>query len=137
MIVCDTGPLVAVLNKNDAHHRRCLDLLETHRGPLLVPSPVLAEVSYFLETRVGPDAEAAFLESIANQEIELVELTRADLLRMAELVRKYADFPLGAVDAAVLAVAERLEINEVATLDLRHFSAVRTRHPVPLRLLPG
>ncbi|WP_433727505.1 type II toxin-antitoxin system VapC family toxin [Nocardia sp. CA-129566] len=102
-----------------------------------MPSPVLAEVCYFLETRVGPQAEAIFLESIANQEIELVELTRADLSRMAELVRKYSDFPLGAVDAAVLAVAERLEVAEVATLDLRHFSAVRTRHPSPLRLLPS
>ncbi|WP_216917736.1 type II toxin-antitoxin system VapC family toxin [Nocardia noduli] len=137
MIVCDTGPLVAVLNKNDADHQRCLDLLETHPGPLLVPSPVLAEVCYFLETRVGPQIEAAFLESIAANEIELVELTRTDLQRMAELVRKYADFPLGAVDAAVLAVAERLGVREVATLDLRHFSAVRTRHSTPLRLLPN
>ncbi|MEU1549335.1 PIN domain-containing protein [Nocardia sp. NPDC005745] len=92
-----------MLNKNDADHRRCLDLLETHPGPLLVPSPVLAEVCYFLETRVGPSTEATFLESIANDEIELIDLTRTDLLRMAELVRKYADFPLGAVDAAVLA----------------------------------
>ncbi|WP_433757170.1 type II toxin-antitoxin system VapC family toxin [Nocardia sp. CA-135398] len=136
MIVCDTGPLVAVLNENDSDHQRCLDLLETHPGPLLVPGPVLAEVCYFLETRVGPTAEARFLESIANNEIELIDLTRTDLFRMAELVRKYADFPLGAVDAAVLAVAERLEVKEVATLDRRHFSAVRTRHSVPLRLLP-
>ncbi|WP_433661812.1 type II toxin-antitoxin system VapC family toxin [Nocardia sp. CA-128927] len=136
MIVCDTGPLVAVLNRNDADHQRCLDLLETHPGPVLVPGPVLGEVCYFLETRVGPSAEALFLESIANEEIELVDLTRTDLLRMAELVRKYADFPLGAVDAAVLAVAERLDVNEVATLDRRHFSAVRTRHRAPLRLLP-
>ncbi|WP_433578025.1 type II toxin-antitoxin system VapC family toxin [Nocardia brasiliensis] len=136
MIVCDTGPLVAVLNKNDADHQRCLDLLETHPGPLLVPSPVLAEVCYFLETRVGPSVEASFLESIARGEIELVDLTRADLSRMAELVRKYADFPLGAVDAAILAVSERLDTHEVATLDRRHFSAVRTRHSTPLRLLP-
>lgn len=136
MIVCDTGPLVAVLNENDADHRRCLDLLEQHPGPLLVPSPVLAEVCYFLETRVGPEAEARFLGSIADGEIELIELTRIDLVRMAELVRKYADFPLGAVDAAVLAITERLEVAEVATLDRRHFGAVRTRHPKPLRLLP-
>ncbi|AVH20591.1 PIN domain-containing protein [Nocardia cyriacigeorgica] len=136
MIVCDTGPLVAVLNENDADHQRCLDLLERHAGPLLVPSPVLAEVCYFLETRVGPTAEARFLDSIADGEIELVELTRVDLARMAELVRRYADFPLGAVDAAVLAVTERLDVYEVATLDRRHFSAVRTRHLKPLRLLP-
>lgn len=136
MIVCDTGPLVAVLNENDADHQRCLDLLERHAGPLLVPSPVLAEVCYFLETRVGPTAEARFLDSIADGEIELDELTRVDLARMAELVRRYADFPLGAVDAAVLAVTERLDVYEVATLDRRHFSAVRTRHLKPLRLLP-
>ncbi|MBF6325097.1 PIN domain-containing protein [Nocardia cyriacigeorgica] len=136
MIVCDTGPLVAVLNENDADHQRCLDLLERHAGPLLVPSPVLAEVCYFLETRVGPTAEARFLDSIADGEIELVELTRVDLARMAELVRRYADFPLGAVDAAVLAVTERLDVYEVATLDRRHFSAVRTRHLKRLRLLP-
>ncbi|MBF6086986.1 type II toxin-antitoxin system VapC family toxin [Nocardia cyriacigeorgica] len=136
MIVCDTGPLVAVLNENDADHQRCLDLLERHAGPLVVPSPVLAEVCYFLETRVGPTAEARFLDSIADGEIELVELTRVDLARMAELVRRYADFPLGAVDAAVLAVTERLDVYEVATLDRRHFSAVRTRHLKPLRLLP-
>ncbi|MET8876925.1 PIN domain-containing protein [Nocardia sp. NPDC004604] len=136
MIVCDTGPLVAVLNSNDADHRRCLDLLELHAGPLLIPGPVLGEVCYFLETRVGPEAEAKFLESIANDEIKLVDLTRIDLLRMAELVRKYADFPLGAVDASVIAVAERFDVGEVATLDRRHFSAVRTRHRAPLRLLP-
>ncbi|MER7455027.1 PIN domain-containing protein [Nocardia beijingensis] len=136
MIVCDTGPLVAVLNKNDADHQRCLHLLETHPGPLLVPSPVLTEVCYFVETRVGPAAEATFLESIANEEICLVDLTSADLLRMAELIRKYADFPLGAVDAAVLAVAERLDAHQIATLDRRHFSAVRTRHRAHLRLLP-
>ena len=54
MIICDTGPLVAVLNKADAAHTVCLDLLERHPGPLVVPSPVLSEVCYFLETRVGP-----------------------------------------------------------------------------------
>jgi uncharacterized protein len=134
VIVCDTGPLVAVLNANDADHKRCLSLLEEHPGPLLVPSPVLAEVCYFLETRVGPHVEAKFLQSLADGEIELVDLTRADLIRMVELVRKYADFPLGAVDASVLAVAERLEARQVATLDRRHFGAVRTRRP--LELLP-
>lgn len=75
---------------------------------------MLSEVCYFLETRVGPQVEAAFLESVASREIELVELTPADLQRMAELVRKYADFPLGAVDAAVLAVAERLDAASTA-----------------------
>jgi predicted nucleic acid-binding protein len=78
---------------------------------------VLAEVCYFLETRVGPAAEAQFLRSIVVGELELIELVLSDLERMAELVTTYADFPLGAVDASVIAIAERLSAHEVATLD--------------------
>lgn len=136
MIVCDTGPLVAALNRKDAQHTRCLDPLETSGGPLLVPSPVLAEVCYFLESRVGPAGEATFLTAIADGELQLAELTTADLRRMAELVKTYADFPLGAVDASVMAVAERHDCTDVATLDRRHFSAVRLRHTAGLNLLP-
>lgn len=137
MIVCDTGPLVAVLNKVDDSHSRCLDLLERHSGPLVIPGPVLSEVCYFLETRVGPAAEAAFLRSVAAGELELVAVTSADLERMAELVTQYADFPLGAVDASVIALAERLGAHEVATLDRRHFAAVRPKHVPAFTLLPA
>ena len=63
MIICDTGPLVAVLNANDKDHQRCTSFLEAHPGPLLVPSPIVTEVCYLTETRVGPGAEAAFLLS--------------------------------------------------------------------------
>jgi predicted nucleic acid-binding protein len=55
---------------------------------------------------------------------------------MAELVEIYADFPLGTTDAAVVAVAERLGITEIATLDRRHFHTVRPRHTDGFDLLP-
>ena len=55
-----------------------------------------------------PDIEAAFLDAIAAGEFEHVPVTAADMARMAELVRTYADLPLGAVDASVIAIAERL-----------------------------
>jgi predicted nucleic acid-binding protein len=57
-----------------------------------------------------------------------VELTGADYRRMAELVERYADLPLGTCDASVIALAERLDLDEVATLDLRHFRVVRPCH---------
>lgn len=137
MIICDTGPLVAVLNKSDAAHTVCLKLLEGHPGPLVVSSPVLTEVCYFLETRVGPAAEARFLRSIVTGELELGGLTSVDLDRMAELVTAYADFPLGAVDASVIALAERFGVQEIAALDRRHFSVVRPKHVSALTLLPA
>jgi len=56
---------------------------------------------------------------------------------MAELVRRYGDFPLGAVDASVVAVAERLDVADIATIDHRHFRAVRPMHRRAFNLLPA
>jgi predicted nucleic acid-binding protein len=105
MIVVDTGPLVATLDADNVDHSRCRRLLEHHRGPLLVPAPVLTEVCWLLEREKGSDVEAAFLDALEAGEMELVDLTKADLRRMAELVRQYSSLPLGAVDASVVAVA--------------------------------
>lgn len=137
MIVVDTGPLVAALDADDADHERCLHLLESHQGRLFVPGPVLTEVCWLLERERGTDAEASFLEAIARGELELMAVTASDVQRMAELVRQYADLPLGAVDASVVAVAERLRVTEVATLDLRHFTVVRPAHVPVFTLLPA
>ncbi|WP_256788509.1 hypothetical protein [Frankia sp. AvcI1] len=62
-----------------------------------------------LEREKGTCAEAAFLRSISTGQISLIPLARQDLDRMIELVEKYSDFPLGAVDASVLAITERLD----------------------------
>ncbi len=60
----------------------------------------------------------------------------ADWPRIAELVERYGDFPLGGTDASVVALAERLDTDLVITLDVRHFGAVRPRHCPAFRLLP-
>ena len=95
---------------------------------------MLTEVCWLLER--WPKLEAAFLGEVAKGTFELVHLTSADLERMGELVLQYADFPLGGVDASVIAVAERLGVEQIATLDRRHFSVVRTHHTQALTLLP-
>lgn len=139
MILCDTGPLVAAALSNDDHHHACVELLTgMHRAgrTLLVPAPVVAEVGYLLAREAGAGLEAAFLRSLAEGDFDPVELTVADYARMSELVAQYADLRLGTTDAAVVAVAERLNINEVATLDHRHFRAVRPRHVAALTLRP-
>jgi uncharacterized protein len=97
---------------------------------------VVAEVGFLIARGAGPAMEAAFLRSIVDRTITVVDLVDADYLRIADLVERYADFPLGTTDAAVLAVAERLGVVEVATLDRRHFGVVRPRHVDALVLLP-
>lgn len=80
--------------------------------------------------------EARFLDAVRGGELDLVPFTPTDLDRATELVRQYADFPLGFVDAVVVATAERLGLIEVATVDRRHFSAVRPAHVEAFTLLP-
>jgi predicted nucleic acid-binding protein len=139
VIVCDTGPLVAAALANDDHHHACVELftgLHLALRPLLVPATVVAEVGYLLGREAGPKVEALFLDSLAAGDFTLVDLTVADYARMAELVKRYGDLPLGTTDASVIAVAERLGVAEVATLDRRHFTVVRPRHATALTLLP-
>lgn len=136
MLLADTGPLVAVANARDQHHHACRRLLETHRGPVLVPAPVIVDVCQLLESRQGTHAEAAFLASLGTRELDVITLEPGDYTRAAQLVTQYADLPLGAVDAAVIAVAERLRVPEVATLDRRHFGVVRPSHVDAFTLLP-
>lgn len=55
---------------------------------------------------------------------------------MADLVEQYDNLPLGGSDASVVALAERLGVTTVMTLDRRHFSVVRPRHVATFTLLP-
>jgi predicted nucleic acid-binding protein len=132
----DAGPLYAYVDVDDDYHGECLDLLEAHAGPLLVPILVVTEVTYLLSSRLGSDAEAWFLADLAAGNLVPEPVDAADWLRVAELVHRYGDLPLGTVDASVIAAAERLRINEVATLDRRHFAVVRPNHVPSLTLLP-
>lgn len=121
---------------DDRDHEACLRLLEAHPGPLIVPQLVVANVAYLLEARLGVEAEIRFLGDLAAGNLIVEPVRAADWIRIAELVGRYRDLPLGTVDASVVAVAERLGIAEVATLDRRHFGVVRPAHAPAFRMLP-
>jgi len=136
VILVDTNVLVALANSRDNNHLAARDLLETSLDDLLVAPTVVAEVCYLLSERAGPTAEVQFLRAFGARELHLVELTLDDVERMAELAERYADLGLGGTDASVVAIAERLGIDTIATLDRRHFSVVRPRHVDAFTLLP-
>jgi predicted nucleic acid-binding protein len=136
MILVDTGPLVAAANRTDAHHAASVAVLANAKPPRLVPGLVIAEVSYLLARDAGSTVEAEFLRSFTTGFLTVVDLTATDLGPSAELVEQYADMPLGATDACLVAMAERLGIVELVTLDRRDFSVVRPRHVDTLTLTP-
>jgi len=110
-------------------------LLESHPGPLIVPTLVITEVVYLLGTRLGADAEVRFLGDLAAGNLIPEPVVAPDWMRIAELVAQYRDLPLGAVDASVITAAERLGVSDIATLDHRHFSVVQSKIGT-LNLLP-
>lgn len=132
--IVDAGPLYAAADRSDRHHRHKAALLTSGRYRLIIPALVAAEACYLIGRRLGAHAEARFVEGLAA--LHLTAPTPNDLMRMAELVRRYEMFPLGAADASVIALAERLMTNIVITLDRRHFAAVKPSHTPFLELLP-
>lgn len=132
--IVDAGPLYAVADADDDDHARCRDLLEREELHLVVPALVIAEAAYLIASRLGTTAEAVFLRSLAQLEVEAP--MPEDWDRIADLVERYADFPLGASDASVAVLADRLGTGTVITLDRRHFGALRSRSGAPYRLLP-
>ncbi len=135
-MVVDTGVVYALLDRSDAWHERARGAWERHGEALVVPAPVVVEVCQLLAYRLGAKAEHGFLAAAARGEFLVESLESEDYLRAAELVDLYADLPLGFVDAAVVAVAERLEVDRVLTTDRRHFSVIRPRHVQRLALEP-
>ncbi|MFC0627806.1 type II toxin-antitoxin system VapC family toxin [Kribbella deserti] len=139
MIVVDTGPLVAAALSGDNNHSRCVELftsIHLNGERMVIPPLVVTEVCYLLEREAGAKVESEFVRSLAAGDFVLAELDQPTLARTADLISQYADLPLGAVDASVVAIAEQLGVQEIATLDRRHFSAVRPRHIDAFTLLP-
>lgn len=134
-LILDTGPIVAALNEQDPDHRRCADLL-SETEDLLLPSPVLVEIDYWLVKFGGVAIWNDFVADITRGAYRVAHPTDADLARAAELEQTYEDLDLGLVDACTVALCERFDETKVATLDRRHFSVVRPRHCSHLTLLP-
>lgn len=135
-LICDTGPLYAAMDRADQDHEICRKLFQTVHEPLVVPGPVVVELDWLASSRLGPSPFANFLTDVQQGMVRVAELVPADYARIRDLLARYADFPLGFVDASVMAVVERFEENKLATLDHRHFRIIRPRHRDSLILLP-
>ena len=135
-MIVDTGVLLAAADRADPDHLACANLVEDSRTPLRTSPLIIAETAYLIGRQLGSPAEAQLFRSIAADEITVEAIASEDALRIADLVETYADLPLGAADASLVAIAERRRETAIATLDRRHFSVVRPSHAAAFKLLP-
>lgn len=134
-VLIDTGVFVSAADTDEPHHSECSGVLTSRRGELATTAPVVAETAWLIEDRLGPAAEARFLTLIIN-DLLVVDLAKTDYQRCIELIDTYADMGLGLVDASLIAIAERLTVTTVATLNHRDFRVVRPSHCDALELVP-
>ena len=135
-LVIDSGPLFSAYDLNDYHHAKCRKLLEETDEELLIPTPVVTEFDWLCYSRKVAQGPIILLEDILAGAYTVVSLITEDHVRCLEILRQYADAQVGYVDAAVLAVTERLKEPKLATLDRRHFHMLRPKHVEALQLLP-
>lgn len=125
MIVADTGAVLALLDKNDRHHRPLRKLFDLRPDQWLLPWAILPEVDYLAGTELGARAQEAFLADVVEGLFHVEHSLERDFVRAQEIHGKYRALQLGLVDSIVMAIAERLRADTIATLDLRHFGAVK------------
>lgn len=110
--------------------------MENIREPIVLPVPAITEVAYLLARDISNEAAADFIDSLAATELTLETPNQLDYSRTAELLKQYADARLDFIDALIAAMAERLNITRLLTLDRRDFRLIRPSHCASFELLP-
>ena len=134
MILVDSGPLVAIVDRDDQHHRACVAALKSIKEPMATLWPVLTEVMYFL--RRHPHDQEQIWKMIAQGPIQVLSLSPSDLPGIRELMIKYSNRPMNLADAALIRVAEREGIRQIFTVDRGDFSVYRLHGSIRPRVIP-
>jgi predicted nucleic acid-binding protein len=134
--VADTSFVVALGNLADKWHSAC-NKAKRGEDTIALPQSVLAEVGYMFNRELDNRAMASFLRGLNETKFRVIPLETEDLLRTADILDQYADSRLDFVHATIVAVAERLGITRILTLDQRDFHIVRPRHAPHFERLPS
>jgi predicted nucleic acid-binding protein len=127
VVVADTGAVLALLDRNDAHHRAMRDVYDADPDGWLLPWAILPEVDYLVGKELGEPARRVWLADLESGAFAVEWGAARDLAAARMLDDRYPSLRLGLVDAVVMAIAERIRA-DIATVDLRHFGAVTLAH---------
>lgn len=135
----DTGPVVGFLSEEDEHHAASTAAFQAsgRRGRKLCTIwEVVGEAYTLFRMRYSPARSAgpalAVLRWARESGVEVFQSDEGDHQRAAVLLERYQQLRLSYVDALLLAIAERHRVEELITVDMRHFGAVRLEQRVTL-----
>jgi hypothetical protein len=133
-VLIDAGPLVALLDRSDKHHKSVQGALAKIKDPLVSVWPVLVEAMDLLA--FSWQAQKALWEILETGTVSLLPLHDDDIPHLKNLMEKYRDLPMDMADAALVRIAEREGIRRILTLDRRDFSVYQLARKGSLTLLP-
>jgi predicted nucleic acid-binding protein len=137
VIVVDTSVILAYMNSADDHHGTVCDWLQDEDDDLVTTPLIVAEVDYLVAARGGRAAASAFRADLVAGAY-VVQWWPGAINTAVAVAQRYADLGLGLADASLVALAERSNTVAIATLDARHFRAVRPLAAgAAFRLLPS
>jgi predicted nucleic acid-binding protein len=134
--IVDTSFLFALADLKDANHQRAVDMAAGMDDLLMLPITVLPEICYLIDSRLGHAAMRRFIDTVASGDLQVESVSRDDLSRVSEVLDQYADARVDFVDATIVALAERLKVTRILTLDRRHFELFRPQHCTAFEILP-
>jgi uncharacterized protein len=137
VILLDTSGLLAALDGSERHHAAAVAALRASGSPRLLSPFVLAELDYLLATRVSSTAERAMLAEVARGAYQLEPFSGDDIAAALAVLERYPELELGLADASLVVLADRSEVNDILTLDERHFRAVHAARGRKFRILPA
>ena len=136
MILLDTGGLLAALDSAQRTHAAAAASLSAAAQPLLLSPFVLAELDYLLATRVGQSARTSLLAEVASGAYQLEPFSGPDTREALAVIRRQDGLGVSLADASIVVLAGRHRIQDVLTLDERHFRTL-TANGRPFHLLPA
>jgi predicted nucleic acid-binding protein len=133
-LLLDTGPLVALLNRDEKSHEVCVDFFKSFRGRLLSTEPVLTEGLYLLGDSFSNQKKCM---EFVFEAVQLIPSSRSSLERSLHLLEKYQDIPMDFADATLVALAEEVQVGEIFTLDRRDFEIYRWGRNRAFKIYPN
>jgi uncharacterized protein len=136
VLLCDASPLIALLDKTDPAHERCVAVLPLLTPPLITTWPCFTEAMYFLGKFGGWSAQQKLWQLVEQQILILRLPEESESMRMAELMAQYADLPMDLADATLVTAAETLQQQRIFTLD-SDFRVYRLPGNQTFKVIPG
>ena len=123
MLIIDTGPLVALIDKQDKEmHEKCAAIVRENTGVLHTTIPCLTEAMHFLRSRRGWKGQATLWQYVTKRHLVIFPLLYPELMRVQELMQQYHDTPMSIADASLVVLAETQNIHRILTTDSDFFA---------------